>query len=150
MSFEEKVTWVNVVVTALVVAAYASIVGGQLGNTPAGEIAYEWPMIISVGAMVGLTILGTIGIAIGTAISAEVTGTGSVDEIDRKDERDIHIGWRGDRIGYYVCSMGLVGVLALTMLEYEHFWIANAIFASCVVAGLAGSVVKLVAYRRGF
>jgi hypothetical protein len=44
----------------------------------------------------------------------------------------------------------MVGVLALTMLEYEYFWIASALYLSFVVGTLVSSVVKLVAYRRGF
>jgi len=56
----------------------------------------------------------------------------------------------GDLVGYYVSSVLMLGALALTMLEYEYFWIANAMFAAFVVAGLVSSAVKLVAYRRGF
>jgi hypothetical protein len=36
------------------------------------------------------------------------------------------------------------------MLDYAHFWIAHAIFAGLLVAGLTSSVVKLVVYRRGY
>ncbi len=32
MSFEEKLTWVNATTTVIVVAVYAWIVGGQLGD----------------------------------------------------------------------------------------------------------------------
>ena len=53
-------------------------------------------------------------------------------------------------MGYYVLSAFMLGTLAITMLEYPHFWIANALFAAFVVAGLTSSTVKLVAYRRGF
>ena len=77
-------------------------------------------------------------------------GRRAADEIDRKDERDKTISRRGDLIGYYVASAGMVGVLALTMLQYEYFWIANALYLSFVVATLVSSVVKLVAYHRGF
>jgi len=44
----------------------------------------------------------------------------------------------------------MVGVLAITMLEYPYFWIANALYLSFVIAALVSSVVKIVAYRRGF
>jgi hypothetical protein len=150
MSFEEKLTWVNTITTVVVAIAYAWIVGGQLAETPATQIAYQWPMIVACGAIVLLTILGAIGAAIGTAVSSAVTGDGSVDDIDRKDERDVHIGWRGDRVGYYVSSVLIFGVLVMTMLEFSYFWIANGIFAAFVIAGLVSSAVKLVAYRRGF
>jgi hypothetical protein len=150
MSFEEKITWVNAVTTAIAAAVYFVIIGGRLGETPVAEIVYQWPLIIAASAMIVLTILGTIAMAIGTAISSEVTGRGSVEDIDRKDERDVHIGWRGDRVGYYVSSLLMIGVLVITMLGAENFWIANALFAAFVLTGLVSSVVKIVAYRRGF
>jgi len=44
----------------------------------------------------------------------------------------------------------MVGVLVLTMLEYEYFWIASALYLSFVVGTLVGSVVKIASYHRGF
>ncbi len=44
----------------------------------------------------------------------------------------------------------MVGVLALTMLEYEYFWIASALYLSFAVGTLVSSAVKLAAYHRGF
>jgi hypothetical protein len=117
---------------------------------PTPEIAYQRPLLIAIGASVVLTIFGAIGAAIGTAISAEITGNGSVDDVDRKDERDVLINRRGELIGCYVSSFGMLGVLALTMLEYDYFWIANALYLALMVGSLVGSTVKLVAYRRGF
>jgi len=150
MSFEEKVTWVSAVVTIIVAAAYAWVVGSQIAENSVTDIAYQKPMLIAIGAMIGLTIAGTIAMSIGTAISAQLTGEGSLDDIDRKDERDVHINRRGDLVGYYVSTVFMLGALAITMLEYPHFWIANAMFASFLVAGLTSSAVKIVAYRRGF
>jgi hypothetical protein len=150
MPFEEKVTWVSTVVAALVAAVYFWVVLSQLGSVPVDKIAYQVPMLIAIGAMIALTIVGTIVMAIATAVSAEITGSGSVDDIDRKDERDVHIGRRGELAGYYVTSAGMLGVLALTMLQYDYFWIANALYLSFVVGSFASSAVKLTAYRRGF
>lgn len=98
MSFAEKVTSVSAVVTVLAAGWYGLTVGGQLGGAPVPEIAYQRPMLVAIGAMIVLTIAGTIAVAIATAIRAEVTGEGPVDDIDRKDERDAHIGARGDRV----------------------------------------------------
>jgi hypothetical protein len=75
---------------------------------------------------------------------------GSVDDIDRTDERDVLISRRGDIVGYYVASAGAVIALIITMLEYDYFWIANTLYLSFVVAGLVAGIVKLRAYRRGF
>ena len=150
MSFEEKLTWINSVTTVIVVAVYAWIIGGQIAAGPVTDIAYQKPLIIALGAIIVLTIVGAIARAIGTAIGVEISGKGSVDDIDRKDERDVHINRRGDLVGYYVSSVLMLGAFTMTMLEFPHFWIANAMFVAFVVAGLTSSAVKLVAYHRGF
>jgi hypothetical protein len=150
MSFEEKVTWVGGAVTLVVVGWYVRFVIGAMGRLAVEEIAYQRPLLAAVGAMIVLTILGTIAMAIAAAIAAEITGEGSVDDIDRKDERDAVIDARGDRVAYFVSSVLMVGVLAMAMVEMPHFWIANAMFAAFVAASLTGSTVKLAAYRRGF
>lgn len=150
MPFEEKLTWVSAVVTALVSAVYFAIVLRPVGETPVTEIAYQIPLLIAVGASIILTIVGAILTAIGTAITAEITGEGSVDDVNRKDERDTLISRRGELAGYYVTSAGMVGVFAITMLEYEHFWIANALYLAFTIGALVSAGVKLVSYRRGF
>jgi hypothetical protein len=150
MPFEEKVTWVNAVVLAIVPAVYFAIVLGQLGQVPASEIAYQRPMLIAIGISIVLTILGSIAMGIGTGISAEIRERGSAGDIGRTDERDKQIGRRGELVGYYVSSVGVVGAMALTMLEYPYFWIANVLYLSFVIAALVSAGVKLVAYRRGY
>lgn len=150
MPFEEKLSWVSAVVAVVVPAGYFTGVLGRLGSADAGEIAYQVPMLIAVGLSIALMIVGAILMAVVTAASAEITGVGSVDDINRKDERDVSISRRGDLIGYYVSSLGVLGALALTMLESEHFWIANTLYFSFAAAMFVSSVVKIVAYRRGF
>lgn len=150
MPFEEKLTWVSLVVAVVVPVAYFAIMLGRLGETSAAEISYQRPLLVAIGASVVLTIVGSIAMGIGTGISAEIRGRSASGEIERKDERDKQIGRRGDLVGFYVSSGGMVGVLALTMLEHEYFWIASALYLSFAVGTLVSSVVKLVAYRRGF
>ena len=150
MPFEEKTTWVSVVIGTLVSVVYFATVLPQLAETPAADIAYQRPLIIAVVASIILIIIGSIAMAIATAVGAEITGTGSVDDIDRKDERDVSISRRGDVVGYYVASIGAMAALILTMLEQDYFWIANTLYLSFVVAGLAAGIVKLRAYHRGF
>jgi hypothetical protein len=154
MSFEEKVTWLSGAITLIVAGWYLRFVLDALGRLPVEQIAYQRALLIALGAMVVLTIAGTVAVAIGTAIAnaigVELTGKESADDVDRTDERDAVIEARGDRFAYYVVSALMVGALAMAMLEMPHFWIANAMFAAFVVAGMVGIAVKLVAYRRGF
>ncbi len=149
MTFEERTQWVYLVVAAVVPAVYFIDVLHQLSATSASQIAYQRPMIIAIGVSVLATIVGSILAAIGSAISAEIAGR-DASNIDKKDERDVLIGRRGELVGYYVTSVGVVGVLALTMLEYDYFWLANALYLTFVVAAIVSATVKLVAYRRGF
>ncbi|MEI8082120.1 MAG: hypothetical protein WCI74_09785, partial [Actinomycetes bacterium] len=96
------------------------------------------------------TIVGSILTGIGTGITAEIRERGSAGDIGRTDERDKQISRRGELVGYYVSSAGVVGAMALTMLEYPYFWIANALYLGFVIAALVSAAVKIVAYRRGF
>jgi hypothetical protein len=152
MPFEEKYTWVQLVVMAIVPIAYFAVVLPQLATTPPAEIAYQVPMIIAIIASIILTIVGTIVMSIGTAVSAEIRAPGSAEnlEIDRKDERDHDIGRRGELAGYYVASAGMVVVLVLTMMQFAYFWIASVLYLSFASAAIVSAAVKLVAYRRGF
>jgi hypothetical protein len=150
MAFEEKMAWLNVLVTVVVAGWYASVVAGSLGTVPVDAIAYRGPLILSVGVMVVATVAGSIAITIVAAIGAEIRERGTGSDVDRKDERDRRIEAFGDRVAFYVMNALLVGVLALAMLEFAHFWIANAAFGTLVLAGLVGNAVRVVAYRRGF
>jgi len=150
MSFEEKTTWVSSVVTVLVLAVYSCFILGQLGTVPVTLIAYQWPMILTIAAIIGMTIVGTILMSIAAAVSSGITGNDLVKEIDRTDERDRQINLRGEQIGFYVSSIGALGVIALAMLRYDQFWIANALYLTFMVGGLVSLVAKLIAYRRGF
>ena len=149
MPFEEKVTWVGLVVAVVVPVAYFAIMLGRLGDVSAADISYQWPLLIAIGVSIVLTIVGSIMAGIGSGISAELHGRSASGDLGT-DERDKQISRHGDRIGFSVSSVGMVGVLALTMLEYEYFWIASALYLSFVVGTLVSSVVKIVAYRRGF
>ncbi len=95
---------------------------------PASEIAYQKPMLIAIGISIVLTIVGSIAHGHRQrhlrrdhgARLRRATSAGS-------DERDKQISRRGELVGYYVSSVGVVGAMALTMLEYDYFWIANAL-----------------------
>jgi hypothetical protein len=138
MSFEEKSSWIYLVLVLVVPAVYFTNVLGQVQDTPVTEIAYVRPMITA------------IVIAIVAAIAAHiVVAVASPKDADKRDERDRNINRFGEYVGGLVLAVGAVGVLVLTMAEVEHFWIANALYAAFVLQGITSSTVKLVAYRRG-
>jgi len=61
----------------------------------------------------------------------------------------VSISRRGDGVAFYATSAGALGALALAMLEYEYFWIANVLYLTFVVAALVSDGVKIHAYRWG-
>jgi hypothetical protein len=150
MTFKEKMAWINALVTFVVAVVYFTVVGRRLDGTAASDVAYQWPLIIAIIVSVASTIVGTILISIGTAIKAEVTGEGSVKDIDRSDERDTGIDRRGELVGYYVSSAGVLLALVLAMLRQDQFWIANGLYLFMLIGSIASSVAKIVLYRRGF
>ena len=150
MSFKEKMAWVCALVTVVVGAVYFAVVGARLDGGPVSEIDYQWSMIIAVGVTIVANIIGTIVMAIATAIRAEITGEGSAKDIDREDERDDGIDRRGELVGYYVSSVGVLAALVLAMLRQDQFWIANALYLFLLIGSVVSSVAKIVLYRRGF
>lgn len=150
MTFKQKMAWVSALATVAVGAAYFGIVGARLDGGPVSSVDYKWWMIGAVGVMVVSTIVGAIVVAIGTAIRAEITGEGSPKDIDREDERDKSIDRRGELVGYYVSSVGVVAALVLAILRIDQFWIANLLYLGLLVGSLASSVAKIAFYRRGF
>jgi len=139
MSFEEKGTWIYLVVALVVPAVYFANVLGQVGETPVTEIAYVRPMITAIIVAIVVSIVAHIVVAIASPKDA-----------DKKDERDKSINRLGEYVGGIVLAVGAAGVLVLTMAEFEHFWIANALYATFILQGLTSTSVKIVAYRRGF
>jgi hypothetical protein len=150
MPFDEKFTWVSLVVSAVVSGVYFTMVISQVGSVQVGQIAYQVPMLVAIAAMGVLTIGGTILMGVGTGIGIELSGKGTSQDIGRTDDRDREISRRGMLAGYVAASVGAVSALAMTMLTVEHFWIANTLYLSFVASSLVSGVTKLVAYRRGF
>jgi hypothetical protein len=149
MSFKEKMAWVSGVVTVAVGAVYFGVVGARLDGGPVSGIDYKWWMIGAIGVTIVTTIVGIV-VSIGTAISAEIKGTGSVKDIDREDERDVGIDRRGELVGYYVSSAGVLAALVLAVLREDQFWIANVLYLGLLIGSVVSSAAKIVLYRRGF
>lgn len=52
-------------------------------------------------------------------------------------------------MGFFVLAAGFLPAFVLTMVEAEHFWIANAMYGAYLLNAITASVAKIVAYRRG-
>jgi drug/metabolite transporter (DMT)-like permease len=139
MSFDEKNWWVYAALAVIVPAIYFATVLGQIQATPVTEIEYQRPMLTAIGAAIGLSIVASIAIAVASPRGVAKT-----------DQRDRDINRLGEHVGGLFLGVAMVPPFALAMLEFDHFWIANAMYLAFTLAALVGSVVKLVVYRRGF
>jgi hypothetical protein len=139
MSFEEKGTWIYVVIAVALPGIYFATVLGQLPNKAVAEIDYQGLLLASIGAAIALAIVGMIGI-----------GIASPKEAGKSDQRDKEINRLGEYVGGTVLATGMVVPFGLAMAEVPHFWIANAMYLAFLLGALCGATVKLVLYRRGF
>ena len=139
MSFEEKGTWTYVVIAVALAATYFAIVLGQLPRTAAGDIPFHVPLLATIGATIVLTIAAHIVVAIAAP-----------DDAGKRDQRDKDINRYGEYVGGLVLGVAAVVPLILALTEVDHFWIANTIYLAFILSTTAASIVKIVAYRRGF
>lgn len=140
MAFEEKRSWIMVVVT---IASYAAYLGVVLrwheGAAPLAQTPYVSALLWTVGAAIVTQIALNIMVAI---LSPEGANT--------KDQRDREIHRFGMYIGQSFIVIGGVAGLALAMVRADQFWIANAIYLAFVLSAILSSTAKIVAYRSGF
>lgn len=139
MSYEERGQWVYLAATTIAYGAYLVLMLGQAGATPLPEIDYQPLVLWTIGAAVAGSIIGRIVIEIVRP-----------SESHREDVRDKEIGRFGEYVSGVILGIGMVGPFILTLVEADHFWTANAIYLVFVVQAVVGTVIKLLAYRRGF
>ena len=139
MSFDEKNWWVYAALALIVPAIYFATVMGQVQGMPVTEIEYQRPLLTAIGAAIGLSIVASIAIAVASPRGVAKT-----------DQRDRDINRLGEHVGGLFLGVAMVLPFALAMLEFDHFWIANAMYLAFTLSALVGSVVKLIVYRRGF
>lgn len=138
MSYEEKGTWVYLVVSAGVYLVYASLVLGRAAD-PLSDTPYQAVLLWSIAASV-----------VASVVIRVVVEAIRPSESHRADRRDREI----DRLSvvrtWWFLIAGAVAALGMALAEWPHFWIANVLYLGFVAQAVAGSVVKLLAYRRGF
>jgi hypothetical protein len=139
MSFEEKGTWVSVLVTVGTYVAYLIIILGRAEGTPLAEVSYVSTLLWTIGIAIALQIIGRIAVAVAKP-----------SEADKSDVRDKQINRFGDYVGQSLVVIGGLAALVLAMVEADHFWIANELYLAFVLSGIVAAVTKLIAYRRGF
>jgi hypothetical protein len=138
MSYEEKGQWVYLVASVVTFSAYVATILRQSGTMPLTELDYVPTMLWAIGIAIALSIGGRILIEIAKPSDSHI-----------EDVRDRDIGRLGEYVGGTVLGIGMVVPFALTLAEFDHFWIANAIYFVFALSAFIGTTVKVVAYRRG-
>ena len=139
MSYEEKGTWVYLVIAVVGYTVYLSLVLPQvISGVAVQNIDYVPVMLWTIGGAIVASIVGRILVEI--IFPSEST---------KGDVRDRDIDRLGERVGSSFVVMGALGALVLAMLEAEWFWIANVVYLCFVLSAIVSSITRLVAYRRG-
>ena len=138
MSYEEKGQWVYLAATGIGYAVYAVLVLGAARTTPLTEVDYVPILLWTIGGAIVVSIIGRIGVEVIRPSDAY-----------REDVRDRDIGRFGEYAAGIVLGIGMVGPFILALIEADHFWIANAMYAAFALASLVGAAARVVAYRRG-
>jgi hypothetical protein len=137
MAYEEKGSWLYLVVTVGTYAAYVMVILGRADGSLA-DMPYRSPMLWSIGIAIGLSIVGRILIEMVRP-----------SDTHKPDARDRDINRLGEYVGGSVLAIGMLGPFVLALLAAAHFWIANAMYAVFALSAVVGTTTKLIAYRRG-
>ncbi|GLZ40448.1 hypothetical protein [Actinokineospora sp. NBRC 105648] len=137
MSYEEKGAWVYLVASLGTYACYVVLLVGRWAGD-VGRVPYVATMLWAIGVGVGVSVVGR--------VLVEVLRPS---ERHRGDARDREINRLGEYVGGLVLGIAMTVPFALVLLQAHRFWIANGMYAAFVLAAAVGTVVKLVAYRRG-
>ena len=138
MSYEEKGTWVYLVTSAGAYAVYLAIIVGRLASTPAAEVPYVSVLLWTAGASIAASIVGR-----------TLVETVSPSDSRRGDVRDRDVRRFGEYASRWFLVAGAAAALVMAMAKVDYFWIANVIYLGFVLWAVAGSALKLIAYRRG-
>ncbi len=138
MSYDEKGTWVYLVTSAGAYAVYLAIIVGRLASTPAAEVPYVSVLLWTAGASILANIVGRV-----------LVETASPSDSRRADVRDRDVNRFGEYASRWFLVAGAAAALVMAMAKVDYFWIANVIYLGFVLWAVAGSALKLVAYRRG-
>lgn len=142
MVFAERNLWSSTVVSVVGVSVYVLLLLRQ--ESEGGLTAVDWPplMLWTIGASIVATIVVSIawGIAVGLRDPAGAS---------ESDERDRAFGRMGDRVGHAVLIVAGLGVIVLSALEADLFWIAQTMVIGFALSSVVGGVAGLAAYRKG-
>ncbi|MGV8851997.1 MAG: hypothetical protein ACOH1M_05460 [Rhodoglobus sp.] len=142
MVYEERNKWSALIVTLITTIAYMIVVVLAADGGPLTAVEW-WPIM---AWTIGISIAATIVISVLWGI---IAGMFDPDGVGKSDQRDRDISRMGDRVGQTFMIIGGLGVIVLSAIEAETFWIANTMFLGFALSAIVGGVASVIAYRRG-
>jgi len=138
MSYEERGVWVYLLASAGAYAVYLVIVIGRVLSTPVSQVPYIPVLLWTTGASIAAAIAGRV-----------LAETVRPSRDRRSDVRDKEIYRFGEYQSRWLIVAGAAAGFFMALARWDYFWIANVIYLGFVLWAVAGSVLKLLAYRRG-
>jgi NADPH:quinone reductase-like Zn-dependent oxidoreductase len=138
MSYEERGAWVYLVSSAGAYAVYVAIILARVLHTPVAQVSYIPALLWTCGASM-----------VASMVARTAVETARPSESRRADVRDKEIARFGEYASRWFVIAGAAAGLVMAMVRLDYFWIANSIYLGFVLWAVAGSMVRLVAYRRG-
>jgi hypothetical protein len=138
VSYEEKGVWVYLVTSAAAYLVYVAIVAGRVAGEPVAAVSYVPVLLWTAGASILASVIGR-----------TLVETARPSDSRRGDVRDREIARAGGFTNRWFVVAGAAAGLAMAMARWDYFWIANVIYLGFVLWAIAGSVLRLAAYRRG-
>ena len=142
MVYEERNKWSALVVTLITTIAYVIVVVQAADGGPLTDVEW-WPIM---AWTIGVSIVATVVISVLWGI---IAGMFDPDGVGKSDQRDRDISRMGDRVGYFAIVIGGLGVIVLSAIEADTFWIANTMFFGFALSAIVGGIASVIAYRRG-
>ena len=142
MVYEERNTWVGLIVSVIGMTVYVIVVLQQAAGGPVTDVVW-WPIMLWT---IGLSIVASIVVSILWGILA---GMRDPDGVGKSDQRDRDIARMGGRVGQAFLVIAGLGVLVLCAFEVDWFWIANTMFFGFFLTAFLGGIASVIAYRRG-
>lgn len=142
MVYEERIAWVQLVVTVVGAIFYVVWTLQEAAGGPLTDVVW-WPIMLwTIGGGIVLSILLSILWGLGA-------GLRDPDGVGASDQRDRDISRMAARVGQSFLVIAGLGVLVLCAFEADWFWIANTMFFGFLLSAFVGGVASVVAYRRG-
>lgn len=142
MVYEERIAWVQLIVTVVGTAVYVVWTLQEAAGGPLTDVVW-WPIMLwTIGGAIVVSILLSIVWGLGA-------GLRDPDGVGKSDQRDRDISRMSARVGQSFLVIAGLGVLVLCAFEADVFWIANTMFFGFLLSALVGGIASVIAYRRG-